>query len=694
MPRTLLALTVALAAALTSSSVGTAATRPFTVQDLVAMERISDPQVSPDGRQVAFVVTVMDLDANRGRRDLHLAAVDGSQSRRLTTAEASDTSPRWLDADTLLFLSGRSGSDQVWRLELAGGEAERVADLPLDVAALEVGPGGTDLYLALSVFPDCDDPIPCTVERLEAEKARTSSGRVYDRLFVRHWDTWSDGRRNHVFRLPLDRSGRAAGAPVDLMRGVDADCPTAPWGGDEDFAVSGDGRWLVYTAKVVNGSEEAWSTDYDLWAVPTDASAPPRCLTEANPAWDAGPAFSPDGATLAYRAMSRPGYEADRFQVMLLAWPPVAPARPLAPGWDLSPGDLAWTADGRSLLATAPQVGNQALFRLDIASGSVQALVARRTNSSPQPLADGSVLFAQDSLVAPAELFRLAPGAAEPTPVTRRNAERLAALSFGAYRQFSFIGAHGDEVFGYLVEPVDRDPGRRYPLAFLIHGGPQGSFDDHWHYRWNPQVYAAHGYATVTIDFHGSTGYGQAFTDSIRGDWGGAPYEDLMKGLDHVLRTHPWIDPERMAAAGASYGGFMINWIQGHTDRFKALVCHDGNLDEHMAYFDTEELWFPEWDHQGTPWENPDGYRKHSPVNHVANFKTPELVIHGGLDFRVVETQGLGTFNALQRRGIPSRLLYFPDENHWVLKPHNSIQWHETVLEWMDRWTGGAGAPE
>jgi len=662
--------------------------RPFTVHDLVAMERIGDHRVSPDGSRVAFVVTTMDLEANRGRRDLWLATTDGTSVRRLTTHIANDTAPRWSEADTLYFVSGRSGSDQVWRIGLSGGEAEQVTDLPLDVGGLEVGPDGTSLFVALTVFPDCDDPVPCTVKRLEEIEARKASGRTWDRLFVRHWDTWTDGRRNHVFRVPLEGDG--AGAPVDLMRGVDADCPTTPFGGEEDFAVSPDGKWLVYSAKVVNGSEEAWSTDYDLWAVPTDASSPPRCLTEDNPAWDAAPLFSPDGTTLAYLAMSRAGYEADRFRVMLLPWPVSGPAREAVPGWDRSPSELAWSRDGKVLYATADNVGNHSLFRIDPAAGKLEAILTRHSNHGPEPLPDGSLILAQDSLVSPAELFRLPAGASELEPVTRLNAERLADLKFGEYRQFSFTGAHGDQVFGYLVEPVNRDPGRRYPLAFLIHGGPQGTFDDHWHYRWNPQVYAAHGYATVTIDFHGSTGYGQDFTDAIRGDWGGAPYEDLMKGLDHVLRTHPWVDPERMAAAGASYGGYMINWIQGQTDRFKALVCHDGNLDEYFAYFDTEELWFPEWDHLGTPWDNPEGYTKHSPVRFVANFKTPELVIHGARDYRVVDTQGLATFNALQRRGIPSRLLYFPDENHWVLKPHNSIQWHQEVLAWMDRWTQAA----
>jgi dipeptidyl aminopeptidase/acylaminoacyl peptidase len=321
----------------------------------------------------------------------------------------------------------------------------------------------------------------------------------------------------------------------------------------------------------------------------------------------------------------------------------------------------------------------------------VSAVATLHTNSDPRPLADGRLLFARDSLVSPVELYVLPADGGEPTAITHLNDTRTAGIAFGKYKQFSFPGANTDEVFGYFIYPVDFNPNRTYPLAFLIHGGPQGSFDDHWHYRWNPQIYAGHGYATVMIDFHGSTGYGQDFTDAINGDWGGAPFVDLMMGLDHVLSRHPWIDSARMAAAGASFGGYMINWVQGHTDRFKALVCHDGNLDELMAYFDTEELWFPEWEHGGTPWDNPDGYRKHSPVNYIQNWKTPELVIHGALDYRVVDTQGLATFNALQRLGVPSRLLYYPDENHWVLKPANSIQWHNVVLDWIDTWTGVAG---
>ena len=683
--RRILVSAVVLLLALLPARSSRAEKRPYTVDDLVAMQRIADPQPSPDGSRVAFLVKTMDLRANTGRTDIWIAGVDGSNVRRLTTDPANDWNPRWRGNDQIYFLSTRSGSAQVWRLSLKGGEAEPVTSLPVDVDNLTVGPTGKALFFSAGVFPTCGNSLQCTADHLEARAKRKASGQIFDRLFVRHWDTWEDGRFNHVLRMPLDKQGLPAGPARDLMAGLAANSPTKPWGGTEDYTVSPDGAWLVYSAKGEIGSAVAWSTNYDLWAVPTDGSKPARNLTAANKAWDAMPTFSPDGTKLAYAAMKRPGYESDRYRVALMDWPG-GTTRTLTESWDRSPSDIVWAADGKALYATADNLGNHSIFRIDAADGRVQAVVVKHSNRSPRPLADGRLIFLQDSLVSPAELYLLADGRA-PARITHLNDARVAGLSFGEYKQFSFTGAHGDRVFGYLLYPVDFNPKKTYPLAFLIHGGPQGSFDDHWHYRWNPEIYACHGYATVMIDFHGSTGYGQAFTDAINGDWGGAPYEDLMKGLDDVLRRHPWIDANRMAALGASFGGYMINWVQGHTDRFKALVCHDGNIDEYMAYFDTEELWFPEWEHGGTPWDHPEDYRKESPVRFVKSWKTPELVIHGAHDYRVADTQGLGTFNALQRLGVPSRLLYYPDESHWVQKPLNSIQWHHVVLDWIDRWT-------
>ncbi len=655
------------------------AVRDFAVRDLLSMQRLGEPALSADGRLVAFVVRTIDLEANASRADLWLVQSDGSGLRRLTTHPAGDFSPCFApDGRQVYFLSTRSGRSQVWRIAVAGGEAEPVTDLPLDVEHLALSPDGRTLAVSLMVFADCPD-LACTVERLREQEARKASGRLYERLFVRHWDTWKDGRRRHVFAVPV-----AGGAPVDLMRGMDADAPTQPWGGVEELAFAPDSRGLVFVAKNA-GRQEAWSTNTDLFYAPLDGNAAPRNLTPDNPAADTAPAFSPDGKTLALLSMTRPGFEADRQRIRLLPWP-AGNARTLTEAWDRSPGEIVWAPAGDAILAAADHLGQHSLFAVSARTGEARELVRDGTNAAVRA-AGANVVFLHDSLQGPAEVWTCRPNGSGARALTHFNDERLSALRLGAAEQFTFVGAHGDTVMAYLVKPANFDPGRRYPIAFLVHGGPQGSFGNHFHYRWNPQVYAGAGYAAVMVDFHGSTGYGQAFTDAIRHDWGGAPYEDLMKGLDAALARYPFLDGQRAAALGASYGGYMIYWIAGQTDRFRCLVAHDGNLDERFAYFDTEELWFPEWEHGGTPWDNPSGYAKHNPIEFVGNWKTPTLVVHGELDFRVVATQGLAAFNALQRRGIPSQFLWFPDENHWVLKPQNSLQWHETVLAWLGRWT-------
>ena len=663
-----------------SGAVAATESHAFSVRDMLAMDRISDPQPSPDGRQVVFVVRSTDLEANKGRNDLYLVGSDGSGLKRLTSHEAADTSPRWTpDGKSILFLSTRSGSSQIWRIAPDGGEAQKVTDLALDVGSFALSRDGSRIALSLEVFPDCDG-VECTKKRLDEIAGRKASGRIYERLFVRHWDTWSDGRRSHLFVMP------SAGGPVlDVTRGMDADVPSKPFGGAEEYTFTPDGQGLVFTARDA-GREEAWSTDLDLYLVPVDGSAKPRCLTEGNAATDTQPSFSRDGKVLAYLAMSRAGYEADRFRIVLRSWP-AGSERVLTQEWDRSPQSILWSADGGTIFATAEDVGETPLFAVDVASGKPRAVVRGGTARFPA-LAGERIVYGLDHLRSPVELYSVKPDGSDVRALTRINAEKVAVARMGAPEQFSFEGANGDRVYAWIVRPADFDPAKKYPVAFLIHGGPQGSFGNDFHYRWNPQAYAGAGYAAVMVDFHGSTGYGQAFTDSIRGDWGGKPLEDLKKGLAAALARYPFMDGDRVCALGASFGAYMINWIAGNwPDRFRCLVTHDGNLDERMAYYDTEELWFPEWDHEGTPWDNPQGYARHNPIDHVQKWKTPTLVIHGALDFRVVETQGLSVFTALQRRGIPSKLLVFPDENHWVLKPHNSILWHETVLGWLDRWT-------
>ncbi len=655
-------------------------THAFSVHDLLAMDRLSEPTVAPDGRRIAFTVRETDLAANRGRTDIWICNADGSSLRRLTTDAAGDFNPRWDDRGRVWFLSTRSGSAQVWMIDPNGGEARRITDLPLDVANLVLVPQAGAMLFSLEVYPGAT--IAETVAR-DAELARRKgSARAYDELLFRHWDTWEDGKRSHLFARPLDGTDEQV---RDLTPELAADVPTRPFGGTEEWAVHPAGHTVVFAAKVLPGSEPAWSTDTNLWAVPLDGSAAPRCLTEANRAADNQPVFSPDGRTLAYLAMARPGYEADRLRIVLSDWA-AGTSRTLTEAWDRSPGEMAWAPDGQLIWAAADHLGQHALFTIDPKSGAASLVLARGSNHALCPV-KGGALFLQNSLLGPDELHFVSLDGKSLRTLTSFNDAKLAAARLGEPEQFTFTGWKGETVHGYVVKPVDFDPAARYPVAFLVHGGPQGSFGNDFHYRWNPQVYAGAGFAVLMIDFHGSTGYGQAFTDAINGHWGFGPLDDLMKGLDHALGRWPWLDGDRLVALGASYGGYMINFMQGQTDRFKAFVCHDGNLDERMAYYDTEELWFPEWEHGGTPWESPSGYDEENPIAFVGAWRTPTLVIHGELDYRVVHTQGLSTFTALRRRGIPARLLVFPDENHWVLKPWNSIQWHEEVLGWLAKWT-------
>jgi dipeptidyl aminopeptidase/acylaminoacyl peptidase len=658
-------------------------THPFNVRDLIAFDRISEPAVSPDGRQIVFTLSSVDLDANKRRSDLWLVGTDGTGLRKLTHHDAADTSAAFApDGKAIYFLSTRSGSAQIFKLGLEGGEPQPVTSLPLDVGGFVLSPDGTKLALSMEVFPQTT--VAATKKRLDDKAAQKATGKIYDSLFMRHWDTWADGRRSHLFVVAV-----AGGEPVDVMNAMNADAPSKPFGGNDEYAFTPDGAGIVFAARDA-GREEAWSTNFDLFLAPVDGSAPPKNLTKANPAWDSFPSFSPDGKTLAYLAMKRPGYESDRFRIVLRSWPD-GKERVLTEGWDRSPSAPVWSADGSELYCTADHLGQHVLFAVDAATGRARSVWDKGHATSPK-VAGGRIAFLLDSFNGPAEVQTVRPDGGDRKSITSINGERVASVRMGEPEQFTFQGAGGDTVYGYVVKPVDFDPARKYPVALLIHGGPQGSFHNDFHYRWNPQAYAGHGYASLMIDFHGSTGYGQAFTDAINGDWGGKPLEDLKKGLDAAIAKYPWMDGGNVSALGGSYGGYMVNWIAGNwPDRFKCLVTHDGNLDERFAYFATEELWFPEWEHGGTPWDNPAAYAKHNPVEFIKNWKTPMLVVHGGKDFRVVETGGFAAFTALQRQGIPSKLLYFPDENHWVLKPHNSVLWYDTVLDWLDRWTKRGG---
>ncbi|MDH7598728.1 MAG: S9 family peptidase [Sedimentisphaerales bacterium] len=651
---------------------------PFTPEDLFSFKRIGQIRVSPDGGLIAFEVRTVDMEANRLRADLWVTDRLGNDPRPLTTHPEDDICPQWdPNGKQVWFLSKRSGSWQVWSIAIDGGQARQRTDLPLDLANLKLSPAGTHIAFTAEVFLDTD--MAQTRQQLDLVAGQKATGRIYDRLFIRHWDRWSDGRRSHLFLMPTD-----GGQPIDLMKGMDGDCPSVPFGGPEEFAFTPDGKAIVFTARLA-GRAEAWSTDYDLFIVPVDGSSMPRCLTPDNPAWDTHPVFSPDGRYLAYLAMARPGYESDRFRIVIRQWPD-GPARILAPDWDRSPSAIAWSKDSALIYAIAPHLGQQGLFSVDIRTGVVKTIWANGSVEGLEVTSDG-LFIGLSSFCQPTEIYQLRPDARGPQRITDLNGQMLARIRMGAVEQFTFEGADGDQVYAYIVSPPNLDPNARYPLVMLIHGGPQGSFSNNFHYRWNPQIYAGAGYGVLMVDFHGSVGYGQAFTDSVRTDWGGRPLLDLKLGLAAAIRRYRWIDGRDVAALGASYGGYMINWIAGNwPDRFRCLVNHAGSLDERIGYFDTEELWFPEWEYAGQPWTNPQTYEQFNPINYVANFRTPMLVIHGEGDYRVPYTQGIATFTALQRLGIPSKFLCFPDEGHWVLKPHNSLQWHRTVLAWLAQW--------
>lgn len=667
-----------------------AATRPFSVDDLVAFDRVSDPQLAPDESRLVYALREADVAANKATQGLWELRLDreGAAPRRLTAKGQSSVHPRFApDGSRLYFLSARAGSMQIYALDFGGGEARAVSSLPLDVGSFVLAPDGQRIAFSLEVYPECGADLACSKQKLDADASEKASGTLHDKIFVRHWDTWKNGTRSQLFIADLDADGAIVGAPRLLTRGIDGDVPTKPFGDAGDYHFAPDGRSLVFVARIA-GKSEPWSTNTDLYRVATEGEAAPELLTAEYPGYDGTPVHSADGRKLYWRSMARAGYEADRYRIMERDLASGA-TREVAAGWDRSPDGINLSADGRTIYTWADNLGQRPLFAIDVKSGKATAISGPGAVSGLS-VGKRRVIFARDDLDSPADLYSLPTGRsnAQPTQLTRFNAERLAALRFGAFEQFSFKGWNDQDVYAWIVKPANFEAGKKYPIAFIVHGGPQGSMGNSFHYRWNPQTYAGQGFAAVFVDFHGSTGYGQAFTDSIRMDWGGKPLEDLRKGMAAALARYDFLDGSRACALGASYGGYMMNWIAGNwPDGFRCIVNHAGIFDSRFMSYSTEELWFDEWEQGGPQFVNPANYEKQNPVNHVANWKTPMLVTHGMLDFRVPFEQGIAAFTALQRRGIESQFLWYPDENHWILKPQNSLQWHRTVEAWLKRWT-------
>ncbi|MEY2880895.1 MAG: Prolyl tripeptidyl peptidase precursor [Verrucomicrobiota bacterium] len=660
--------------------------RAMELEDLFRLKRVSDPQVSPDGGRVAYVVTEVLKDENRTNADIWLASTDGSgEARKLTNSPKRDAHPRWSpDGKWIAFESTRDGDSQLFLIAADGGEARKITTLATGAAQAMWSPDGTMIAFVSEVFPEFSakpfkEADKLNKERLDAREKSKVKARLFDKLLYRHWDSWVEGKRQHLFIVPIAADG-TAGEPRNVTPGENDAVPTSStFSAGDEFAFSADSKVLAFTAPPLPLREQAWSTNHDVWTVNL-ASGERKNRTAENPAADGFLRYSPDGKLLAYRAQARAGFEADKWDLHVVDLASGA-RRNVTAKWDQSVNAFLWSPDSRTLYIEAQAGGAEPVWSVAASGGEVTKVFSGGVNSDLSISRDGKTLvFLHQELTRPAEVYRLRIGETTAQPITRTNAAHLATFSRTTPESVTVNGAGGTPVQMWIVKPPGFDPAKKYPLVFWVHGGPQSAFLDSWSTRWNAQLWAAQGYVVSLANPRGSTGFGQKFTDEISRDWGGKVYEDLMACLAH-LEQQSYIDTTRMAAAGASYGGYMMNWFNGHTDKFRCLVNHDGVFNLDSMYGTTEEVWFDEWEH-GKPWETP-GQEKFSPHRYVAKFKTPTLIIHNDLDFRVPISEGMALFTALQRQCVPSKLLMFPDEGHWVLKPGNSELWHKTIFEWL-----------
>ena len=654
---------------------------PFTAAEMMRLQRIADPQVSPDGKSVAYQATQVDTATWTRNTDIWVIPAVGGTPRRITDDPKSDSRPRWSpDGRRLAFVSTRDGGAQVWVVDVAGGVPRKVTSLPTEAGGV-LWVDDRTLLVTSEVYPECAAAAggaydaACNRGHLEEMTRPGAQARVYDGLLMRHWDHWEDRRRTHLHVVDL-----ASGQARDLTPGT-TDVPPFTVGGPDDYDVAPDGKEVAFVRK--DAPVEAVSTNGELYVLPVTGGAPTKVA--GNPGYDGEPRYSPSGAMIAFRAQMRADYEADRWRLMVYDRATRA-VRNLTEPFDRQVGDIAWSPDSRTLYFTAENDARVPIFAVPAAGGSVRTIVGGVSFGDLRAAPDGRTLFATAAaLTHPAEIVRVSTDGGAPAAVTHANDSVLEPFLLLPGESVRYKGAAGKTVQAWVVKPAAFDPTRRYPLLVLIHGGPQGEWGETWSYRWNPQVFASAGYVVFMPNPRGSIGWGQEFVEDVSGDWGGRAYEDVLKGTDFA-EALPYVEKGRTAAAGASYGGYMVDWIAGHTGRYRVLVSHDGVFDLRSMYGATEELWFPEWEFRGPYWARREMYERWSPNNFVQNFKTPTLVVHGELDYRVPIEQGLGMFTALQRLGVPSRLLVFPDEGHWVLQPANAVRWYQEVIGWLDRW--------
>ncbi|HXY26150.1 MAG TPA: S9 family peptidase [Candidatus Acidoferrum sp.] len=649
----------------------------ITFDDMIKLHRIAEPQISPDGKWVAYTVSTPDMDANRGVSNIWIVPTTGGSASQLTQS-GHDSSPVWSpDGKTIAFLSSRSGDSQVYLLSLQGGEAQPLTKLSTGADLVKWSPDGKAITFTSSVYPDCKDD-GCNKKRDEEKEKNKVKAHVAEHLLYRHWTHWNDGKRAHLFVVAADGSS----APRDLTTGAEYDVPPDERGGPGDINFSPDSKEICFTA--VTDKIEAISTNGDLFLVPVSGGEIKRITTQ--PGFDGNPVYSPDGKYIAYHAQLTAEYESDRWRVMLYDRQ-AGTNENLSEKFDRSADELAWSADSKTIYFTAEDQTQKPVYAMAARAGvEPKKIIADTYNSGLSITADGKMLaFERTSLTMPAEISSATSDGSNVRQLTHQNEPILASLDMNSPETFWFDGAEGTKVEAMLIRPPKFDATKKYPLLVLLHGGPQTMWSNAWGYRWNPQVFSGAGYVTLMINRRGSTGYGQKFTDEITNDWGGKAYLDVMNGVDFALKKYPFIDGARMAAAGGSYGGYMADWIATHSGRFKAIISHAGVYDK-VSMYATEELWFEEHDMQGTPWTNPESYKKWAPSSYAGDlgkYETPTLVICGERDFRVPYTQSLEFFSALQRQGVPSKLVVFPDEGHWVLKPQNAQFWYKTFLDWL-----------